>query len=485
MIPIVDIIARLSSRGLAPTAGSVTDLVVTGVSDDSRRVQPGDLYCAIRGYADDGHRYLRQAAEAGALAALVEVETPDLDLLQIQVTDTRRAAAIAAQIVFGDPVDALDLIGVTGTNGKTTTVRLAQHVLSGRAPTASIGTLGVLDARGESWTTGLTTPGPIELARQLAELRDRGVAVVVAEVSSHALAQERVSGATFDVAAFTNLSRDHLDYHADFEDYRSAKLRLADLVAEDGALVVNADEPAWSELPHRDRWVRFGMRSEAEYSAREVELGVAGSRWRLHGPDGDAEVKLSLLGEFNVVNALAAAAIAGAAGVDVPAIGEALSSAPPISGRLEILARDPLVLRDFAHTPDALRGALAALRPLASGRTIVVFGCGGDRDPGKRELMGRAAAESADYSIVTSDNPRTEPPEAIVAEILPGLKGAPHEKEVDRRKAIARALELAEPGDVVLLAGKGHETYQIIGSERRPFDEALIVGELLSEREGS
>jgi UDP-N-acetylmuramoyl-L-alanyl-D-glutamate--2,6-diaminopimelate ligase len=482
VIPIADILARLQSCGLLAESVPRIGLTVTGVSDDSREVRAGDLYCAIRGYVHDGHRFLSDAAEAGAVAALVETPETGVDLPQIKVADSRRAAAIAAQVVFGDPAVGLRLVGVTGTNGKTTTVHLARHILSRRYSCGSLGTLGVIAASGEREQTQLTTPGPIEFARRLAKLKKDGVEYVVAEISSHALSQGRVDGVTFDIGVFTNLSRDHLDYHADLEEYRATKSRLAELVDADGALVVNADDPAWSALPKRGRLIRYGLRAEGDYMAHDIDLGPAGSHWTLVTPERPVPATLPLPGEFNVSNALAAAATAGAFGFEPQEIADALATVPPVPGRLEILSDRPLVVRDYAHTPDALRRALAALRPLARGRLIVVFGCGGDRDPGKRPLMGRAAAEGADYAIVTSDNPRSEPPEAIIAEILPGLGDAAYEDNVDRRAAIARALEMAEPDDAVLLAGKGHEDYQVIGAERRAFDEALIVKELLSER---
>lgn len=480
MIPIGDILARLQSHGLLAVPQPRVDVAVTGISDDSREVRAGDLYCAIRGFVNDGHRFLEDAAEAGAVAALVEDPEVGLDLPQIRVTDTRRAAAIAAQIVLGEPAAGLRLIGVTGTNGKTTTVYLARHILSQHLSTGSIGTLGVVTASGEREATQLTTPGPVEFARRLAELKREGVECVVAEVSSHALSQYRVDGVSFEVGVLTNLSRDHLDYHADFEEYRATKWRLAELVAADGTLILNADEPAWRGLHVHRRRVRYGLEAEAEYSARDVRLGPTGSHWTLVAPTGEVEIDLPLLGEFNVQNALAAAAVAGVLGLEPQTVADTLATVPPIPGRLEVLSRAPLVVRDYSHTPDSLRRALAALRPFVRGRLIVVFGCGGDRDRGKRPLMGRAAAEGADYTVVTSDNPRTERPEAIVAEILPGLGSAAHERIVDRRAAIARALEIAERDDAVLLAGKGHETYQVIGTQRRPFDEAVIVNELLS-----
>lgn len=482
MIPISDILDRLRASGLLATTGPQTDLKVTGISDDSRKVRAGELYVAVRGHVHDGHQFLRHAAEAGAAAALVETPNGELELPQFRVLDGRRAAAIAASVVFGGPATALALVGVTGTNGKTTTVHIVRHVLSLTMPTASIGTLGIIDAAGAREQTQLTTPGPIDFHRWLAVLEEAGAECVVAEVSSHALAQGRVEGATFDVAVFTNLSRDHLDYHADFDAYRAAKERLADLVAEDGALVVNADEPAWAALSRERRSMRYGLGGAAEYTARNVELGPYGSRWTLVTPDGAIDVTLPLTGELNIANALAAVGVAAAFELDIASVANALATVPPVPGRLEVIGDAPLVIRDYAHTPDALRQALIALRPLAKGRLIVVFGCGGERDPGKRPLMGTAAAEGADYAIITSDNPRSEPPEAIIAEIVPGLGTALHEVIVDRRAAIARALEIAAVEDVVVLAGKGHEDYQVVGDERRPFDEAVIVQELRSER---
>ncbi len=482
MIPIVAILARLRSAGLLAADEPDTDgLTVSGISDDSRQVRAGDLYCAIRGHVHDGHRFLADAAAAGAVAALVAAPQEQLALTQIRVKDSRRAAAIAAQVVYGEPAARLKLVGVTGTNGKTTTVHIARHLLSRQLSTASLGTLGVVDTAGRSAELGLTTPGPVEFARRLAELERGGAECVVTEVSSHALSQGRVDGAEFAVAVFTNLTRDHLDYHSDYEDYRSAKRRLAELLGPNGVLVINADEPAWSGLAAGRRTVSFGLTARADFEARDIQLGPAGSSWVLVEDGKSQAVKLPLLGLFNVANALAAAAVVGALELDVKAAVAALTTVPQVPGRLEPLAQAPLVLRDYAHTPDALENALTALRPLARGRLIAVFGCGGDRDRGKRAPMGRAVAEGADYAIVTSDNPRSEQPESIIDDIVPGLGSAPFARIADRREAIARALRMASPDDIVLLAGKGHETYQVIGDERRPFDEAVIVRELLSK----
>ncbi|MBI4512599.1 MAG: UDP-N-acetylmuramoyl-L-alanyl-D-glutamate--2,6-diaminopimelate ligase, partial [Gemmatimonadetes bacterium] len=418
------IVQRLDRLGLLAEPASLSqDPLCIGLTDDSRRVRPGVLFCAVRGTRDDGHRYVRAAAEAGAVAALVEAVDPSLAVPQVRVRDARRAVAHAAQVFYGDPGRRVILIGVTGTNGKTTTVHLTQHVLGARLPAGSVGTLGVCMPDGRLLDTGLTTPGPIEFAEALDSVAHAGAGAVAVEVSSHALDQARADGFAFDVAIFTNLSRDHLDYHRDSEEYRRAKLRLADLVKGDGVLVINADDPGWAALAAAPRRiVTYGVRARAEYGAEGIQQRATGSRWRLRTPEGDAETELPLLGEYNIANALAAGAAAGTLGLDAAEIAERLRTTPPVPGRLEPIAERPcLVLCDYAHTADALSRALAAVRILARGRVIVVFGAGGDRDPGKRPLMGAAAAEGADHIIVTSDNPRTEDPAAIIEQIVRGI----------------------------------------------------------------
>jgi UDP-N-acetylmuramoyl-L-alanyl-D-glutamate--2,6-diaminopimelate ligase len=333
----------------------------------------------------------------------------------------------------------------------------------------------------------LTTPDPLDLAEIFAELVAEGTRLVAMEVSSHALDQHRVDAIPFSVAVFTNLTRDHLDYHLDMDAYRTAKLRLARLLRPGGVCVVNADEPAWEGADFGGaRVVRYGTGRDAAVRAEELRIGASGSEWKLVTPDGQAPVRLPLLGAFNVANALGAAAAARAAGLDTESIAQGLSSAPQIPGRMEALATQPaLVVRDYAHTPDALERALQALRPSVPGRLIVVFGCGGDRDPGKRTLMGRIGVSGSDIALITSDNPRTEDPESIVRDTVSDLEPGDWEAIVDRRLAIERALSIATEGDGVLLAGKGHENYQDIGGERLPFDEAEIVKSLLVATEGA
>jgi UDP-N-acetylmuramoyl-L-alanyl-D-glutamate--2,6-diaminopimelate ligase len=488
------VVEVLRSAGLEVELRGQGDLAASGVAQNSREISSGDLFLAWKGTAHDAHDFVADAARAGAVAAVVE-RFLDVDLPQIRVEDGRRAAAIAAHLLVGSPGERLLVAGVTGTNGKTTTVLLARHLLARRGPAAAMGTLGVTGPDGQvrEGTENLTTPGPVELARRLADLVSEGVTSVSLEASSHALEQRRLDGISFHLAAFTNLTRDHLDYHGSFPEYLKAKARLLDLLRDDGGVVVNGNDPAWAGLPavpgrllvariEGAEGVRIPSRGERlpDLVARELELNGAGSHFRLSWGDDEVEVTLPLLGRFNVENALAALGLALLAGVSLEEAAGALSAAPAPRGRLEVVAREPAtVLVDFAHTPDALVRVLETLRPLYPGRLIVVFGAGGDRDRAKRPEMGRAVAEAADLAVVTSDNPRTEDPERILDDVTAGMEGATWERVVDRRKAIARALELAGEGDAVLLAGKGHETYQVVGTEKRPFDERKIVREIL------
>jgi UDP-N-acetylmuramoyl-L-alanyl-D-glutamate--2,6-diaminopimelate ligase len=459
---------------------------IAGVADDSRAVVAGGLFLAVRGAERDGHDYLGSATERGAAAAIVD-DVSRTTLPALVVSDTRRAAAVAATAYYDAPARDLRLVGVTGTNGKTTTVGMLRHLLDEvDARAASIGTLGVLvGGEGEPFDggSGLTTPGPVELQRVLRALHDRGVRTVAMETSSHALHQRRVEGLTFDAAVFTNLTRDHLDYHGTMEAYFEAKAMLIGHLAPAGVAVINADDPAWESLPRTKRTVRFGTSRAADVHATDVRCTPDGSRFALVFDGAPHEVALPMLGDFNVANALAAAACAWALGVAPQTIVARLGTMPQVPGRLEIVNGRPTVLRDYAHTPDALERAIDAVRPFATGRLIVVFGCGGDRDRGKRPEMGRIAVDRADVAIATSDNPRTEDPERILDDIEAGMHGAPHERIEDRRSAIARAVAIAAPQDVVLLAGKGHETYQIRGTTKLPFDERAIVREIIQERQ--
>src|SRR6185437_5499126 len=461
-------------RGALPATGA-------GIADDSRAVKPGGIFVAVRGTTADGHDFLDAAAKAGASMAIVEdaARTP---LPALVVREARRAAALAGGAAYGWPARQLQLVGVTGTNGKTTTVNMLRHLLDDReARSASIGTLGVLiGSSGDSLEGGggLTTPGPIELQRVFRALVDRDVRRVAMEVSSHSLDQQRIDGVQFDAVTFTNFTRDHLDYHGSMEKYFAAKAKLLDYLVPHGTVVTNLDDMAWRRLSTERRRVAYSERvTSAEVHSEDVRFSPRGSEWTLVLDRERVHVRLPLIGDFNVINALGAAASAYALGVPSDRVANRLSSMPQIPGRLEVLRDAPTVLRDYAHTPDALARALDAVRPFAPERLVVVFGCGGDRDRGKRPEMGHIAEDKADVAIVTSDNPRTEDPEKILDEIETGMH-RDHERIEDRRAAIARALEIASSRDVVLLAGKGHETYQVRGTTKHPFDEKAIVDEL-------
>jgi UDP-N-acetylmuramoyl-L-alanyl-D-glutamate--2,6-diaminopimelate ligase len=476
--------AALEDAGLlVERRGNLPDRAAA-ITDDSRQVRPGTIFIAIRGTERDGHDYLDAAHKAGASAAIVErMDRLPTDLPALVVRDGRRAAPLAAAAAFDWPARRLRLIGVTGTNGKTTTVNMLRHILDapdGRS--ASIGTLGILvgsEGLPVEGGAGLTTPGPVELQRVLRTLVDAGIARVAMEVSSHSLDQRRIDGVQFDAAVYTNLTRDHLDYHKTMEAYFAAKARLIEYLLPHGTVVYNLDDKAWSALRTDRRKVAFSERvMTAEVHAEQVHFSPRGSEWILALGEERLPVRLPLIGDFNIMNALGAAAAAYALGTHTPQIASRLSSLPQVPGRLELLNEAPAVLRDYAHTPDALERALTAVRPFTHGRLIVVFGCGGDRDKGKRPVMGGIAERLADLAIVTSDNPRTEDPDRILDDIEGGMHGANHERIVDRRQAIEHALDIASNGDVVLLAGKGHETYQVRGTTKYPFDEAEIVREL-------
>jgi UDP-N-acetylmuramoyl-L-alanyl-D-glutamate--2,6-diaminopimelate ligase len=475
---VLDVLRRADLLGSAPPLAPDP----SGIGVDSRAIEPGMLYVALRGSQADGHRFVPQAVSRGAVAVVVEAPQQSGGP-EIVVRDSRRAALALGAAWYDHPGRCLSLIGVTGTNGKTTTTGLIRHLFNEEQGAGSIGTIGAVDGRGEavnSTAGSLTTPGPVDLQATLAAMLSRGVTHVTMETSSHSLDQGRLDGLSFAAGVFTNLTRDHLDYHGTMEAYLASKLRLSDLIRLGGLEVVNLDDEAWRVMPARTPRLTFGLHPAADVRATEVVLDASGSRFRIDGRFGPADASLPLLGDFNIANALAAAATALGLGLPVARVIERLAAAPQVPGRMERIADDPcIVLRDYAHTPDALERALSSLRPLTTGRIIVVFGCGGDRDRGKRPIMGRIAAELSDLAIATSDNPRTEDPGAIIDDIEQGMGGLPHRRIVDRLAAIHAALDEAGAGDTILLAGKGHETYQIIGTEKVAFDEREIVQEAL------
>ncbi|MEO5590512.1 MAG: UDP-N-acetylmuramoyl-L-alanyl-D-glutamate--2,6-diaminopimelate ligase [Gemmatimonadaceae bacterium] len=477
------IVASLERAGLLEGLRGDLPKAFDVIADDSRAVVPGALFLAVRGCVRDGHDYLNGALKNGAVAAVVE-DTSRTELPAIVVREGRKAAAVVAGAAFGDPSQELRMIGITGTNGKSTTAGILRHLLD--SPTeraASIGTLGVLLGSEADVIPGgaeLTTPGPVELQRVLRDLVDRGVRMVAMEVSSHSLDQRRIDGLRFHAAVFTNLTRDHLDYHHTMEAYFDAKARLLDYLEEDGTAVVNMDDANWRQLPPARRTIGFGVNDGAEVRATDVRFLVSGSEWSLEHDGKSVHVSLPLIGDVNVHNALGAACVGLTLGLSLDQIAAGLADLPQVPGRLEVISSTPTVLRDYAHTPDALERALAAVRPFTEGRLILVFGCGGDRDRGKRAEMGMAAEQGADVIFITNDNPRTEDPDQILDDIETGMSAGRHTRVLKRREAIGDALAQAAPGDVVLLAGKGHETYQIVGTAKLPFDEKEIVAELLA-----
>jgi len=467
---------------------------VRGVVLDSRRVRSGDLFVALRGGTTDGRRYLEDARRAGASAVLLEeaprgAEAAPAELPLWFHEDARSVAGLAAARVLGDPSRKLLVIAVTGTNGKTTTAHLVGELLTaaGRRP-AVLGTTGYRLAGGEELAATHTTPDAPTLQGLLAEHVERGGDSVVLEVSSHALTQGRICGVDVDVAIYTNLSRDHLDYHGDMEQYAAAKSLMFSSLDRHAVAIVNQDDERSPLMARaaRDRGCRvlsYSTETQADLRASRLSFGPDDTYLTLSGMGISlARLRIPLSGRFNVENALAASAAVLVSGVSPSTIVEGLASVSTPAGRLEPVplegAGAPRVLVDYAHTPEALARVLGALREGAEGRLLCVFGCGGGRDRGKRAEMGRVASSLADLVIATSDNPRQEDPEAILADVRVGTTGPAEVRfEVDRRLAIREALRAAEAGDTVLIAGKGHETGQVVGAETRAFDDRVVVRE--------
>jgi UDP-N-acetylmuramoyl-L-alanyl-D-glutamate--2,6-diaminopimelate ligase len=471
-----DLLAGVATLDVRGDAGAI----VAEVRDDSRTVEPGDLFVAVPGLRVDGGTFVADAAQRGAACVVVEGDAP-VPFAGTLVRVDHAAAALGriAANRFGRPASALDLVGVTGTNGKTTTTYLVESVLAraGRSP-GVIGTVAYRYA-GRTLPSPYTTPTPLELHRLLASMREAGVDIVVMEVSSHALQLGRVEGLSFACAAFTNLTQDHLDLHGSMERYFEAKAALFERhLSPAGTAAICIDGPAGRSLASRcaGRVLRVSTLGDADVLGRTARAGLDGMDVTIETPRGTASLRTALVGDHNLQNLSVAAGVACALGVDAATIGAGLAAVPLVPGRLErVVSRQPFaVLVDYAHTPDALERAIAALRPLCAGRLRVVFGCGGDRDRGKRPRMGEAVARGADVAYVTSDNPRSEDPDAIIAGILDGVRaagGAPAVVLPDRREAIRTAVRDASAGDVVLIAGKGHEDYQILRERRVHFDD--------------
>ena len=476
------------------TVEGTLDRDITGIAYDSRRVMPGNLFIAVRGVHTDGHRYVEMAIDRGAAAVVFEQDcclSPRAT--RIKVRDARRTMALAADCFYNHPSQKLKVVGVTGTNGKTTTAFMVKAILD--AAGVNTGLLGTVQY--EIGTRIIpatrTTPESVEIQDMFSQMLRTGCGGVAMEVSSHALDQCRVTGVDFDVGIFTNLSQDHLDYHQTMDNYFEAKAKLFGMLGKmrkAGCAVVNADDEYGRRLVARlggdHAVVTYGVLSEAAIQALDVRVSADGTYFVVRTPQGSRPIHLPVIGRFNVYNALAAIGAALSLGIDLGVIEHALANMHSVRGRLEpVPTRDGFhVFVDYAHTEDALRNVLGTIGELTPGRLITVFGCGGDRDKGKRAPMGKVVHELADFAILTSDNPRSEDPREILRQVEAGFPVGVPEKHLiieDRREAIEHALDLAKAGDTVLIAGKGHETYQEFTDTVLPFNDRQVVEEYLSQ----
>lgn len=458
---------------------------ISGLAYDSRKVAPGNLFVAIPGYKDDGTRFAEEALAKGAAAVVEEKGSGGRTIV---CPNSRKALALLSDRFYGHPSGKMKLVGVTGTNGKTTTSYLIRSILSvAGEKTGLVGTIRYLIGEKE-FPAPNTTPESLDLQRLLADMVGENVTAAIMEVSSHGLALDRVAGCEFKVGVFTNLTQDHLDFHPTMEDYLAAKLRLFEMLTPEGVAVVNADDPACSRViaaAPRARIITYGLTTESRVRAKALTLSPRGTRFVVSYEGREVPVALNLPGKHNVYNALAAFSAGLALGFKNGTITKGLEAVKGVSGRFELVnAGQPFaVIVDYAHTPDALERLLNAAREITQGNVLCVFGCGGDRDRKKRPLMGGIATRLADCAIITSDNPRTEAPEAIVREIEAGvIPGTRYEVIVDRREAIRRGIVLAREGDAVVIAGKGHEDYQILGTTKIHFDDREIAREALKDR---
>ncbi|HXM32759.1 MAG TPA: UDP-N-acetylmuramoyl-L-alanyl-D-glutamate--2,6-diaminopimelate ligase [Chthoniobacterales bacterium] len=466
------------------------DRVVEGIAYDSRRVQKNFLFVALRGEKTDGHQFIDQAVEKGASVIVTEREEKQARATCLVVENTRPALADLAAAFYERPARRLKLAAVTGTNGKTTTTFLIKHICEKAG--VRCGLLGTVRYEiGDRVLPAVrTTPEALEVQELLAQMVNAGCKAAAMEVSSHALAQDRTRGLEWDVAVFTNLTQDHLDFHGTMENYFEAKMKLfAGLAEQKGktkpVAVINIDDRYGAQLVDRlDKKISvitYGVSARADFRASNYHAEFAGTSYQLDAHGKSYLVRVPLIGRFNVANSMAALAAASSMGLGLREAILSLARSPQVPGRLEaVLAKRQFqVFVDYAHTDDALLNVLKTLRELSPRKLIVVFGCGGDRDRQKRPLMGRVADQNADYSIITSDNPRKEDPDAIIAEVEKGFRSGNYEKIADRAKAIGRAVELAQPRDIILIAGKGHEAYQEFADHTVPFDDIQVARQAL------
>ncbi|MDF2634985.1 MAG: UDP-N-acetylmuramoyl-L-alanyl-D-glutamate--2,6-diaminopimelate ligase [Pelosinus sp.] len=475
-----------------------SEVVIEDLAHDSRKVIHGTLFVCLSGVKTDGHDYIIQAYRQGAVAVLVEKDVDNIPpgLTVLKVADTRAAMMIIAPYFFEYPSCKLRMIGITGTNGKTTSSYLVRSIL--KKAGFKVGIIGTIQNSigDEVLPTQNTTPDVIDLQRLLAQMVDSSMDYVVMEVSSHALALNRVAGCEFDVGIFTNMTRDHLDFHVTFENYLEAKTKLFELLSskeqqkKGKTAIINADDKAATFILERTtcKKITYGIDHSADLQARNTNIQATGAQFDIAGPFGTMSLQLKITGLFNVYNVLSAVSAALAEGIDAHTIKSALEEFESVSGRFELvdIGQPFSVIVDYAHTPDGLENILKTAQQIAKKRIIVVFGCGGDRDKTKRPIMGQLAVQYGNIVIATSDNPRTEDPDSILNEIEIGIKGALtqgkiYEKIIDRRQAIERALNLAEANDIVIIAGKGHENYQILKDRTISFDDKEVVKAIIKE----
>jgi UDP-N-acetylmuramoyl-L-alanyl-D-glutamate--2,6-diaminopimelate ligase len=491
-----DLRRALLERGQGSTTGPETrepsDIPVTGVAYDSREVRPGQVFVALKGLQTDGSFFIRQAVDRGAVLVVSEQEQTGLTVPVLQVKDARAALAILAAEFFGHPSEKMRVIGITGTNGKTTTSYLVASIFE--AAHIKCGVLGTVAYRigDEVRESSHTTPEAPDVQQLLREMLDRGCGACAMEVSSHALSLRRVDAMTFSAGIFTNLTRDHLDFHGDMDSYFRAKRRLFEMLPRDAPSLINLDDPRGPAVVEVSaKPVTYAINQHADITPGPLTYSGEGLTFDIRTPRGMLQVRSKLVGRPNVYNILAAVSAAIALDLPFDAIEKGIQTLDAVPGRFEVVSGpqdDITVIVDYAHTDDALRNLLETARPLAHGRLITVFGCGGERDRTKRPLMGAVAGRLSDVIVITSDNPRREDPGRIIEEVQRGITtdtlrtGSQQFAIVDRRAAVAKAIEIARPGDLVLLAGKGHEKYQIVGDASLPFDDVAVAREVLVRR---
>lgn len=465
---------------------------ILSIENDSRKAGKGSLFICIKGYTVDGHDFAGKAAEQGAAAILAERELPGMDIPVIVVKDTKRAMAVLSDAFYGHPSRKIHLTGITGTNGKTTTSHLIEEIY--RKSNYKTGLIGTMYTKIglKTLETKNTTPESLILQKTFKEMADAGVEKAVMEVSSHALAEGRVWGTEYDVAVFTNLTQDHLDYHKTMDEYKWAKSLLFSQLGntydsdKPKTAVLNADDPASKTMSQctAAHIITYGIDEDADFRAVNIKMTGKGTEFDLISPFGTYKVSMGLVGKFSIYNALASIAAVMPSRIPIEEAIGAIEQAKGVAGRFELITcgQDFTVIVDYAHTPDSLENVLRTIRQFSKGRIFVVVGCGGDRDRSKRPLMAKIASEYGDIPVFTSDNPRSEDPREIIKDMEEGVKGEKYEVIVDRKEAIKFAVANARKDDVVLIAGKGHETYQEIGNKRIDFDDRLVAKEAIEER---